>query len=389
MQGFMQSAKGRRDHMGEIFDQNSLALFFRSGGFLRLASGDCLIWPALETLVETPNSNEQPLYSIAYNYFFESQTRLLSSSRGPFRVSSHDFSQVLKAFLESSGASVEEGFAGNADFLKPADFELPPFADFEKDVQTLLGKIQREEIEKGVPVVFSRNLKKPSVNNRAYWIYHLLKTPSTSHVFGFWQQQAGIIGATPEILFHKKDGLLSTMALAGTMPRSEIGQRISLLKDPKEMHEHELVVRDLERQLGKLAPVRVSQPQILELPTLLHLQTLLEVETSERDVHQLIQLLHPTPALGVSPRAYGFHWLQELGNQAGRRLFGGPIAFHIPSEKGSGAEILCLVAIRNMQWDDDGSRMGAGCGIVKESLPEREWREVQHKLSSVQKMLGL
>jgi menaquinone-specific isochorismate synthase len=64
------------------------------------------------------------------------------------------------------------------------------------------------------------------------------------------------------------------------------------------------------------------------------------------------------------------------------------VAFSIPTGQGT-SETLCLVAIRNMQWDENGSRMGAGCGIVKESLPEREWQEVQQKLSSIQIMLGL
>ncbi len=372
----MRSVKGS---WSEVLDSSRLSTFFQSGGFLRRQDGDCLLWLGLRPFRRTPEHHEDPLFSICYNEFFDSQTRFLQASQEPISLSSHELAEALEFFLNSSPSE---------PVLKKADFRLSTFADFEKTVQILLGKIQRGEIEKAVPVVFSRSEKKPTAVDIAQWISHLLQTPPTVHAFGFWHEGIGILGATPETLFHKKNAHLSTMALAGTMPRSEIGIRLSLLKDPKEMHEHQLVVQDLERQLGKLGTVQKTLPQILELPTLLHLQSLLEVETSEHSIGRLIQLLHPTPALGVSPRAYGFHWLQSLNDQQGRRIFGAPVAFSLPSEK-TGAETLCLVAIRNMQWDENGSRMGAGCGIVKESLPEREWQEVQHKLSSIQLMLGL
>jgi menaquinone-specific isochorismate synthase len=177
------------------------------------------------------------------------------------------------------------------------------------------------------------------------------------------------------------------MALAGTLPRAEAAFRPELLKDPKELHEHNLVVQDLEIQLEKLvqsSAVHKSKTQILELPTLQHLVTYLEVQVTNVQVHDLVKLLHPTPALGVAPRNYGYHWMRDLPGQESRRWFGAPLVFSLPNK-----EAISLVAIRNIQWNEKESWIGAGCGIVAGSQIDREWAEVQHKLNSIFMMLGL
>ena len=169
-----------------------------------------------------------------------------------------------------------------------------------------------------------------------------------------------------------------------------MGLRNSLLKDPKELHEHLVVVKDIEQQLSKWGWVKKSATKILELPTLLHLQTLLQVEGARSNLRECLQQLHPTPALGVAPRAYGYQWLEQTTDQEGRRLFGGPIVFTLPAESPNAEPSdLALVAIRNIQWDQQGCRIGAGCGVVKESKPEQEWQELQQKLNSVMLMLGI
>ena len=90
-----------------------------------------------------------------------------------------------------------------------------------------------------------------------------------------------------------------------------------------------------------------------------------------------------TPALGVAPRSAGYEWMKILPGQEGRRRFGAPFAF---LDKES---CLCLVAIRNIQWDQEGRRIGSGCGIVAASEEPREWRELFQKRQSVKKILGL
>jgi isochorismate synthase EntC len=51
--------------------------------------------------------------------------------------------------------------------------------------------------------------------------------------------------------------------------------------------------------------------------------------------------------------------------------------------------MICLVAIRNIQWDQRGSMIGAGCGIVSGSIPAYEYGEAEAKIASVKAMVGI
>ena len=208
--------------------------------------------------------------------------------------------------------------------------------------------------------------------------------PPNLNVYGFWDGKRGIMGATPEVLFHRKAMVLQTMALAGSCPRAEMGTRTPLLKDEKEMREHELVVNDLVTRLKPLGWLKKYETEILELPTLLHLCTRFEVTGCSKRDSELVRLLHPTPALGVAPRAYGFQWMRELPEQKDRTLFGAPILFALSND-----ETLALVAIRSILWDEEGSRIGSGCGLVASSELDREWNELSVKRRSVYQMIGI
>jgi menaquinone-specific isochorismate synthase len=278
--------------------------------------------------------------------------------------------------------------------IKQADFFCSTKESFEQSLREILPKIHRGEIEKAVPVSFTRSAKVPTNVDKLKWMQGALSSPSNLWAYGFWKEDVqGIIGATPEILFDLKEGRLETMALAGTMPKSEVHQRGSLLNDAKERWEHDLVVRDLKTQLGKLGGVICGNTEVIELPTLFHLRTLLQVnlssgifskgEVRKNMVEQIIQLLHPTPALGVAPRSYGYQWLRDLPDQAERKHHGAPVCISLPHRT------ICLVAIRNIQWNNKGTQIGAGCGIVKESQLDREWSEITQKINSVFQILGI
>jgi len=65
-------------------------------------------------------------------------------------------------------------------------------------------------------------------------------------------------------------------------------------------------------------------------------------------------------------------------------LFGGPILFRLSPEK-----IMALVAIRNIEWNSQGIKVGTGGGVVAASQLEREWLELQQKREAVFKSLGM
>lgn len=307
--------------------------------------------------------------------FYVSGKPLFWQGKTSYELSTEGLRELLTAFLlqEKPGTLP----------LSKALWQEPRLEDFAYDLDFIQKRIANQEIQKAVPVVFARSPQTVTPIERAQMLLNLLSAPETLYLYGFWQNAEGILGATPEVLCEYADGVLATMALAGTCPVIENGERLNLLEDAKEMHEHILVRDDIVQMLKTYGPVEVGPTHVLNLPTLSHLKTDLRVHCKvSPDMVALIQALHPTPALGVAPRQAGYHWMQALPGQEGRRRFGGPFAFISPSQA------VCLVAIRNIQWNSQETLIGSGCGVVAASELQREWRELQQKRQSVKKILG-
>lgn len=349
---------------------NNIDAFLETGAFLRLPSGKVRFWSGPFSPVEFNKNNE---FSIAYCDFFDTKISFLKASESPQEVEVSEFRQGLRPYLER-----RTGHPTRASFHEP-QFEL-----YQKAFQVVLGKIHQGEIEKAVPIVFAESPDRPSKDDLAALIDTALEAHSELYVYGFWQNGQGILGATPENLFHRRADQVRTMALAGTLAKNGGKTLQEFLKDPKELHEHQLVVKDIQQRLQKLGWVKTAETQAVEFPHLYHLRTLLEVDVQNADLQELVQLLHPTPALGVSPRNYGLAWMRDLPYQKDRGLFGAPLMFSLSEN-----EALCLVAIRNLQWSEKGSRIGSGGGLVSASDLQSEWKELALKRESVMKALGI
>lgn len=351
--------------MAEQNIPEQLSRFLKSGAFLRISPDRFrLYWGPWKPAAEG--------FHLAFQEFFGSELKSFQAAEVQ-EFTRGDLSRFLDAGLS----------AGPTHWTRE-DFEEPPLSLFEQSFQVIQGKIQRGEIEKAVPIVFSKSPRSPSAKDICGALLKMTALPPDLHLFGFWDNGRGILGATPEMLFHRKAMLLQTVALAGSCPREDEATRVPLLRDPKEMREHELVVNDLAARLKPLGWLKKHETDVLELPTLLHLRTRFEVTGCAKRDTELVKLLHPTPALGVAPRAYGHQWLRELPEQKDRGLFGAPLLFSLATD-----ETLALVAIRSVMWDEAGSRIGSGCGLVASSEIEREWKELAAKRNTVYRMMGL
>lgn len=208
---------------------------------------------------------------------------------------------------------------------------------------------------------------------------------NSAYVYGFWDENEGMLGATPEILFRcNNHGLLETVACAGTKKNTE--DENAFLTDPKELNEHNLVVQGITQSLGSYGKVTAGNLQLLKLPHLMHLVTPLSLQLqSQLPFQELVEALHPTPALGAYPKVNGMQWLKDYQQHINRSRFGAPAGYFLPETMQSN----CYVAIRNVQWNDGQMHIAAGCGVVEESLCDKEWAEIDLKLNAIKKMLDL
>lgn len=346
--------------------------FLESGALLRRNG----LWILIEGPFTETRSINNTSTTVFCPDFYNPDGAAFLEGKTVFELSTERFSRACLEFLEIQNEVSEP--------LKKASWDEPDKHDFASAMEQIQSRIKNQEIHKAVPVVFASSKQKITATDRAQLLLRLLEAPENLHVYGFWQGGEGVLGATPEVLFDYQEGLLRTMALAGTCPKSEGHDRQFLLEDSKELFEHQLVLDDIKEVLGRWGSVKTKGPMILELSTLYHLKSEIEVSgVVNPDFKLLIDALHPTPALGVAPRSAGYQWMAQLPGQAYRGRFGAPFAFL------SLQEAVCLVGIRNLQWNDQLAMIGSGCGIVAASELEREWREVFQKRLSVKKILGL
>lgn len=197
------------------------------------------------------------------------------------------------------------------------------------------------------------------------------------------------IGASPELLLTVSSGVLETEAIAGSAPRgktlAEDAQFAgSLLTSEKDLHEHRLVVQSILRRL-QAAGVQASaptKPQLLKLSNVQHLRTPISANLSGgKHLLDIAAELHPTPALGGTPREAALKDLRELEGFP-RGLYGGLVGWFKASGEGQ-----LIVAIRSALIDGENARLYAGAGIVEASDPAREELETDIKLAALRDAL--
>lgn len=291
----------------------------------------------------------------------------------PWKIPANTFETAdLRVLLADNGATPlpEIAWSGLGD------------ADVRGIFDEILTNIKSGNLKKSVPVLTERGILHRG--EPAALVKAIVAAPETLWGYGYREGGKGMIGATPEQLFTVEDGVLQTMALAGTAPRHEVDDFPS---DPKEIREHELVADYLEDLLAPLGKVEREDRTLLDLGSIVHFLTRLRVrlEDPEIDLSELVKRMHPTPALGACPR----------GDGALRKLTEYRERLEVPEDFGAPFGALhegffqVLVAIRNLSWSGRDVFLPSGVGLVEGSRFDREWRELGLKRNSVKSLLGV
>ena len=195
-------------------------------------------------------------------------------------------------------------------------------------------------------------------------------------------QAVAFVGATPETLLRLSGRSLDTEALAGS---ADPGHAEELAGWDKERREHASVVDGVLSALRPLSE-RVEAdgaPAVLALKNVVHLRTGVraQLRRSAR-LGDVVAALHPTPAVGGSPRPAALAFLAEHEG-LDRGLYAGPLGW-----VGPGRAHLA-VALRSARVRGASARLYVGAGIVAGSSAEAEWRETELKsLAMVRALAG-
>lgn len=198
-----------------------------------------------------------------------------------------------------------------------------------------------------------------------------------------------LIGASPERLLRVSGGLMTTEALAGSAPRGTSASEDAalagaLLRDEKELSEHACVLDSILRRLKPLGlePRHPARPVLRRLANVQHLHTPVEAPvTSQTRVLDVLAGLHPTPAVGGSPREAAVPCIRKLESFP-RGLYAGALGWL--NARGEGE---FFVGLRSALVDGATARLYAGAGIVSGSEPAKELAETELKFVAMQASL--
>ena len=193
------------------------------------------------------------------------------------------------------------------------------------------------------------------------------------------------IGASPERLVRVSKGVLETEALAGSAPRGQsasedAGFGAALLSSEKDRREHQHVLDSIRRRLEPLglALSFPAEPALRKLANVQHLHTPVSAALPAGvTLLGALAQLHPTPAVGGTPRASAVARIRELEGFT-RGLYAGAIGW--VNARGGGE---FLVGIRSALIEGETARVYAGAGIVAGSDAEREFAETELKFAAL------
>jgi menaquinone-specific isochorismate synthase len=183
----------------------------------------------------------------------------------------------------------------------------------------------------------------------------------------------GYAGASPELLVRKTGSNVTARPLAGTEIDTE-----TLQDSRKDAHEHALVVQAVTEALRALCTdVRSTGPAPLELADVSHFATSVTARTrfADTSIADLVAALHPTPAVGGTPRDASLAMIDALEPEP-RGRYAGPCGWI--DRHGDGEFV---VALRGGDVAGTRAVLHAGAGIVAGSDPGLEWTETQQKLT--------
>ena len=200
---------------------------------------------------------------------------------------------------------------------------------------------------------------------------------------------ATFVGATPERLVRQRGLTVETEALAGSIARSGAGAVAAaasrLLASDKDRSEHDLVVQAIAATLGpRCAELDVpATPVVRSLRHVLHLHTSVNGRlAAPGHILELVDALHPTPAVGGTPTPDALAWI--AAHEPPRGWYAAPVGWFDAAGDGDFA-----VAIRSGLLDGTRAQVWAGAGIVRESDADAELAEVRLKQRALMGALGV
>ena len=310
-----------------------------------------------------------------------------------FRQKLYLVSGVKTDDIDSSYEKIEKNLRNLADLIKNGEKkEFPPLRllseitpKFSKEEYGAMVERAKEYIREGdiFQVVLS-NPMRAAAEGSLLDTYRVLRAGNPSpYMFYFSSDDIEIAGASPETLVKMVDGKLSTFPLAGTRPRGKTKEEDDaleegLLKDEKELSEHNMLVDLGRNDIGKISRIgTVKVEKYLEILRYSHVMHIGSTVTGQirgdKDAVDAVDAILPAGTLSGAPKFRACEIIQELEHSR-RGLYGGAIGY-----LDFAGNLDTCIAIRLAYKKNGEICIRSGAGIVADSVPENEFVECVNK----------
>ena len=285
----------------------------------------------------------------------------------------------MEALLKSGAKAV----------IRPLKMKSPLSFRYSKETYCQMVEKAKHYIHEGdiFQVVLSDPMRAPAEGS-LFDTYRVLRTTNPSpYMFYFSSDDIEVAGASPETLANLNDGTLHTFPLAGTRPRGKSEEEdqdleTELLKDEKELAEHNMLVDLGRNDLGRISligsVVVEDYMSVLRYSHVMHIgSTVRGTIRPDKDAVDAVDAILPAGTLSGAPKIRACEIIRELEGQK-RGIYGGAIGY-----LDFGGNLDTCIAIRLAYKKNGRVVVQSGAGIVADSIPENEFTECSNKVRAV------
>lgn len=228
----------------------------------------------------------------------------------------------------------------------------------------------------------------------AFEVYRALRLLNPSpYMYYFDFKDCQLVGSSPEALVKVRDGVATLRPIAGTRPRgvsdeADQTHERELLADPKEAAEHVMLVDLARNDLGRVAAastIKVEPYRAIERYShVMHIVSGVSGSlVAGKDAFDAFAATFPAGTVVGAPKVRAMQIIDRL-EPVRRGFYAGTVGYF--SKAG---HMDMAIAIRTLIFRDGRYAYQAGAGLVADSDPMAEYREVRHKVASAEAALAL
>ncbi|WP_026733630.1 anthranilate synthase component I [Fischerella sp. PCC 9605] len=332
---------------------------------------------------------KRKIWAIAYADLRDVKTRHGASLQAAYEKACDRVTQMVSKLslpLSPQSTLLEWKPPGNRKLGEIEEYK----SNFTRDEFCASVKKAKEYIKAGdiFQVVISQRLSTEYTRD-PFALYRSLRQINPSPYMAFFNfQDWQIIGSSPEVMVKAErdpeEGIIATVRpIAGTRPRGKTPQEDialaeDLLKDPKEIAEHVMLVDLGRNDLGRVCQsgtVKVDELMVVERYShVMHIVSNVVGKLAPgKTAWDLLKACFPAGTVSGAPKIRAMEIIHEL-EPSRRGVYSGVYGYYDFE-----GQLNSAIAIRTMVVRNNTVTVQAGAGLVADSEPEREYEETLNK----------